>query len=87
MTHLDCHPSENFIACAHIDGVASVHRFCLDDDPTPNKEDGDDDDDADDKEASSAEKGHHGEEVFSYLDYEEACRVVKFNKGELHGMA
>ena len=68
------------MACAHIDGVASVLRFRLDEKAVPNLDIDENDDDLD-KIAATAESGHHGEELFSYLDYEEACRVVKFNQG------
>ena len=68
------------MACAHIDGVASVHRFCLDEKSSTAEEEEEEDDD--EKVTVTTEKGRHGEEVFSYLDYEDACRVVKFNRGE-----
>ena len=78
---MDCHPSEDLVACAHIDGVVSVHRFCSAD-TKPDEDDDEEEEQQEEEEAATAGKGRHGEEVFSYLDYEEACRVVKFNQGE-----
>ena len=81
VTNLDCHPSQNIVAAAHIDGVVSVHRFRVEERSRDGGED--DEEEGEEGETPTGEKGTHGEEVFSYLDYEEACRLVKFNLGEI----
>lgn len=60
VVNVDCHPSQNLVACAYIDGDVTVNRFCIEDE--------------------EGKSGKHGEELFSYLDYDLACRVVRFDE-------